>query len=109
MFEPGASAFEERGESASNAIRRVQIRGAALIGDDFSVFARSLANHVVLRVSTAALAVVQLGEGSREGSVERIDRFVHRFARELAGFVASAQSDALPTRYRSQSVQESVS
>lgn len=109
MLEPSAGAFEERGESASNAVGRVQIRGAALVGDDFSVFARSLADHVVLRVSTAALAVVQLGEGSHEGSVERVDRFVHRFARELAGFVASAQSDALPPRHRSQSVQESVS
>ena len=109
MLEPSANAFEERGESASNAIRRVQIRGAALVGDDFSVFARPLANRVVLLVSTAALAFVQLGEGSHEGSVGRIDRFVHRFARKLAGFVASAQSDALPPRHRSQSVQESVS
>ena len=67
MLEPSANAFEERGESASNTVRRVQIRGAALIGDDFSVFARSLANRVVLLVSTAALAFVQLGEGSHEG------------------------------------------
>lgn len=101
MLEPSANASEERGESASNAIGRVQIRGAALVGDDFSVFARSLANHVVLRVSTATLAVVQLGEGSHAGGVGRVDRFVHRFARELAGFVASAESDALPPRYRS--------
>ena len=109
MLEPSANAFEERGVSASNAIGRVQIRGASLVGDDFSVFAGSLANSLVLLVCFAALANVQLGESSGEGGVERVDRVVHRPARKPDGLFASAESDALFARHRSQSVQESVS
>ena len=71
MSEPGPNAAEERGVPASNAVGRFQIRGAPLVGDDFSVFAGSLANLVVLLVSASALASVQLGKSSNGKRVPR--------------------------------------